>query len=513
MSLRQRIEQFVQFYLTPYPVHASKSKFVHDPIWGTIEIKGHELCILDTPLLQRLRQIPQTGCVFATYPSATHSRLEHTIGVMHLAGRMSEALKKRYSDKVDDRTEQKVRLAALMHDAGHSAFSHTSEEVYGECSDIAEMVETGGEFEDKGPGEVMSYLIATSDPFRRYFEEVKKSNSDLKIEVDDFAPLILGRSSDQNKQFEADIISGAFDADKLDYFPRDGRAAGLELSVDIDRLLHCLEISEAERFDGKRTSCMVVSRGGYNALQQLLFARATMFSTVYHHHTVRACDCMVKACFELFQNNEKPFKQNKVLTEGLSFNSAGDFLFITDNDFYSEPYNHNTLSEEHKLFHDLHYRRLFKRVLTVSSHTIDGLVASEEAKSYYGEFYNLRSQPDKLRSFAKEVWKAAKVECEPHRIWFDIPLKPSFDKAGKALINVASRDEQPKLEKLAKFIPVKEWVDTYRQYNAQSFLFGPPDKETRVKLARAARELIKTTFGFSLTKYAFPSDIRREIDS
>lgn len=340
--LRESIEKFVEHYLQPSNVEADKAKFFHDPIWGTIEVKQHELCILDTPLLQRLRQIHQTGFVHATFPSARHSRFEHTLGVMHIAGKMAKTLRSRYPHIVDVTTEQRVRLAALLHDSGHSAFSHTSEEVYSQCADIIDLLGPDGEFKGKGAGEVISYLIVTSKAFRKFYKRIKATQKELKIDVDDFAPLIIGRAARLENQFEADIISGPFDADKLDYFPRDGRAAGIELALDIDRLHHCLELVKQRRMVGRssnggKTNMLIVNRGGFTAIQQLLFARATLFSSVYHHHKVRACDCMVKGCFEHFRKRGISFKANKAF-EGVSLKSAAEFLFLTDADFFAEAY-------------------------------------------------------------------------------------------------------------------------------------------------------------------------------
>ena len=145
--LQDSIERFVRHYLNPYSIEADKTKFIHDPLWGTIEVTPYEQCILDTPLLQRLRQIHQTGFVYETFPSARHTRFEHTLGVMHMAGRIAKALGSRHPPPVvDDTTEQRVRLAALLHDAGHSAFSHTTEEVYKWCEDITPLLPESGAF-------------------------------------------------------------------------------------------------------------------------------------------------------------------------------------------------------------------------------------------------------------------------------------------------------------------------------------------------------------------------------
>ena len=457
----------------------------------------YELDILDSPLLQRLRQIHQTGFVHATFPSARHSRFEHTLGVMHIAGKMAKTLRNRYPEIVDDTTEQRVRMAALLHDSGHSAFSHTSEEVYNQCDDIVDMLGPGGKFEDKGAGEVISYLIVISKAFKRFYGAIKKKHPELKIEVDDFAPLILNEPARPDKQFEADIISGPFDADKLDYFPRDGRAAGIELALDIDRLHHCLELVEQVRpigpYAGTKTHILIANRGGFTAIQQLLFARATLFSSVYHHHKVRSCDCMVKGCFEYFRQNKLLFKKNRAFA-GVSLESAADYLFLTDINFFAEAYSHDSNTQQHKLIHNLLYRRLLKRVLTISTNTLESFEEDErtaEQKAGYGFFFNLRKNPTAMRNLAQEVLTRATVCCSPCEVWFDIPANPTFDRAGNALINLAPRGKPPILKSLSAFIPVEKWVETYHQYYAQSFLFGPSKKELRVRLARAAMDILR----------------------
>jgi uncharacterized protein len=512
-SLSGRTDRFVANYLTDYAVRAGKTKFVHDPLWGTIEIAPHEQCFLDTPLLQRLRHIHQTGNVYATYPSATHTRFEHTLGVMHLAGRIVASLRKRYQGRLDKGVEQKVRMAALMHDVGHSAFSHTTEEIYQECSDMKASIGSGGPFQGKGAGEVLSYLVATSTPFRDYYKVVQRQHPELTVAVDDFAPLILGRAADPRKQYEADIISGAFDADKLDYFPRDGRAAGLEMSLDIDRLLHCLEIvpqrSTTHRTEGgKSAKAMVVSYGGFNAIQQLLFARATLFSSVYHHHKVRACDCMVKACFEHFVQKGKSFGKRPKLKAGLKLDSAADYLFITDNDYFNEASNQADGSTAHSMVHSLLYRRLLKRALTVSAHTLVDFEDNQEQQANYRELYNLRKRPEQLRAFAASIHEKSGAICECSEVWLDIPAGPSFDKAGRSKINVAPRNSKPKLKRLAEFIPVQKWIETYEQYYTRSYLFGPADCHARARLAEAGIRLLREKYSIELNEAAIAEDIR-----
>ena len=110
---------------------------IRDPIHGFIELDDWEREIVNHPVFQRLRRIRQLGLTDMVYPGATHSRFEHSLGVMHVATRMFEAIVDRRRDflraayKYDDaglaRDKRILRLAALLHDVGHAPFSHGGE--------------------------------------------------------------------------------------------------------------------------------------------------------------------------------------------------------------------------------------------------------------------------------------------------------------------------------------------------------------------------------------------------
>jgi len=106
-------------------------KFYHirDPVHGFITIpeEGVLSDLIDTVEFQRLRYIRQLGVTYNIYPGAEHSRFFHSLGVAHLAGRMYDAI---VADSASvDQEKEKLQIAALLHDVGHSPFSHVLEGV------------------------------------------------------------------------------------------------------------------------------------------------------------------------------------------------------------------------------------------------------------------------------------------------------------------------------------------------------------------------------------------------
>ena len=102
-------------------------KTVRDPIHNNIILDDAEVAIVDTAIFQRLRWISQLSGVRMVYPSGMHNRLAHSMGVMHIAGLYADKIFKGEPDK-----REKVgiaRMAGLLHDIGHSAFSHQFDDV------------------------------------------------------------------------------------------------------------------------------------------------------------------------------------------------------------------------------------------------------------------------------------------------------------------------------------------------------------------------------------------------
>ena len=109
---------------------------VADRLYGEVRLHPLLAAVAATPAFFRLDDVRQLGACFLVYPSATHTRREHSIGVCHLAGLLAERLRALHPHLVDADDVLCVQLAGLLHDVGHGPLSHTFE---------AHVARTGGE--------------------------------------------------------------------------------------------------------------------------------------------------------------------------------------------------------------------------------------------------------------------------------------------------------------------------------------------------------------------------------
>src|SRR3954462_7187213 len=104
----------------------SKKKLIRDAVHGDIEMSGLEVELMDTPEFQRLRGIKQLGTAYLVFPSAVHTRFEHSLGTSWMAHRILESVRRNQSVSADD--ERVIRVSALLHDLTHIPFGHTLED-------------------------------------------------------------------------------------------------------------------------------------------------------------------------------------------------------------------------------------------------------------------------------------------------------------------------------------------------------------------------------------------------
>ena len=224
---------------------------IKDAVHGMIALTELEKRIIDSEEFQRLRNIKHLGLTYLVYPSAMHTRFEHSIGTMHISSSIAESLSLSKEDK------EKIRLYALLHDIGHGPFSHTSERALME-------IDINADHEALGERVILNSKIKDIINERWNVEEI----INLKNEA-------IGQ-----------VVHGAVGADRIDYLKRDSRATGVAYGIiDDDRLISQMF------FDGE---ILGVEMSGLEAAEYLLIARFMMFNTVYLHHTVRIASLMLR---------------------------------------------------------------------------------------------------------------------------------------------------------------------------------------------------------------------------
>ena len=259
---------------------------IRDPIHGFIELDEWERAIVNHPIFQRLRRIRQLGLTDMVYPGATHSRFEHSLGVMHVATKMFDAIVKRkrdflkekyhFTDGGFERDRRIVRLAALLHDVGHAPFSHAGE------PDLMPRDEKGRRYKHE------SYSAAIVVALMKEVIEEHSLNQNHEIKAHDIADFLEGKSSVGRRLFWRHLVSGQLDADRADYLLRDSHHIGVAYGhYDLERLLTTLTAIEDP---ATGSPALAVEEGGLHAAEGLIIARYMMFTQVYFHHTRRAYD-------------------------------------------------------------------------------------------------------------------------------------------------------------------------------------------------------------------------------
>ncbi|BBO35691.1 HD domain-containing protein [Lacipirellula parvula] len=492
--LKEQIDAFVADHLPTDTVawidtYASH-KIIHDALWGTFKLTPYEVALLDTPLLQRLRYLHQTGAVYLTYPSAHHTRFEHSLGVLCQSGRLCAALKASALDegRVDASCEDNVRYAALLHDTGHGPFSHTSEQFYSSLPDMEQFQRDHPEYSQSGGGEILSALIVQSPAFQNFVSGIN-SKRKRKLNCDKIAQLITG-TTDASEVFMSEIVHGPFDADKLDYMPRDGMFSGLKMHVDLDRLFHSIRILTAN-FDGESQTRIAGHLSGLSPLTQVMFNKMLLFTGMYHHHKVRAVDCMLWAIFLLA--TERGAKVG-----GSTLTSCVDFLRLTDDRLLiPELCNDDDIKS---LITDIRERRIWKKALVIARNTVPPSMHNEAGESphhlYAGVATLAGNTQEKVRirrEIAKRIWEVASKPCPIHKVWLDVPQPPGMTEAKQMWIEAPGQLEPHTLE---HFIPVDKWVELYGAHQSRAHVFAPAEA------CKAVGEAAKKVF-YDLFKLEF----------
>lgn len=371
---------------------------IKDPIYGYIYLPdGIVQSIVDTPEFQRLRKITQTSYE-ALYPSATHNRFAHSLGVFHLSTLVAKAieLESLGGYELDDSQSNKYReyletykLACLLHDVGHAPFSHTSEDFYIAKTGrqplherIAGLANDPGFVSDAksaAPHELMSVVVGLEKFGALVGSDAKKSFfaraiTGYKYNIEDYT---AGNAEGVNYSFLNALISllnsKVVDVDRMDYLIRDAFQTGYEsVNIDYERLLGAVRIKKNKN-DGSYN--LVFSKDALSVLENAVYAHDAEKKWIQTHLSICYETYLLENAIKnmMAENDLKDvevFGEESLSESGIALPSGyrlrlmsdGDITFLLknhDNDFTKEYFNRS--KRKHPLWKTEHeYRSYFQ---------------------------------------------------------------------------------------------------------------------------------------------------------
>lgn len=278
-------------------------KQFQDPVHGYLPVRETLVdVIVDTRYFQRLRNVRQLDTTRVVFPTANHSRFEHSLGVYHLGRKAFDSLSDDF-ERLDtdelDRLRLTLESACLLHDIGHFPYSHLGEEFVDE-DELDRLLEDAAYdlrgrladarveqvLEEAKPHETMGLVIV----LREYGEALEKEDID-PVEVCAF---MLGTSTKRVDRWEwevtAQLLSSMIDVDRLDYMLRDDFMAGASLvSVDADRLLRAYTTARQG---------LALSEKALSAIRNYLDGRNAVYMWITQHHKVVCSKALMSELIE-----------------------------------------------------------------------------------------------------------------------------------------------------------------------------------------------------------------------
>jgi len=406
--------------------------FIKDPIHGYIRITNSERKIIDTRPVQRLRRIRQLGPgAEYVYPGANHTRFEHSLGCLYLAGILAESLPVGLSRG----QIREIRIAALLHDVGHGPFSHVFEPLFNRC--------TGKTHED-----MTEWIIEKSE-----LADTLRSEG---LEVEGIKKLAVGRKKTK-KTFLNQIVRGAVDVDKMDFLLRDSYHTGAEYGqIDIFRLIYTMDVLDSN---------LAVDLTALPTLEAFVIARIGAFRAVYFHRTVRAYQIMLERAL-------------KMANEELGFANIRSEQEYLDLDDYSMWIKLRECRKSRDIIGELEARKLLKCSFEGCFFAKDPLATSL-----------LTNEPIRQRL---EEQIAESAGLSPEQVILDVPSVPSVPyyhslttEPMEIPVFYKTKDERripKKLAEVSRVIePLRVFMNIIRVY---------ADEENREKVGKVAREVL-----------------------
>ncbi len=430
---------------------------MRDPIHGFIKISKRERDLIDTEVFQRLRRIRQLAMTSLVYPGAMHTRFDHSIGVMHIAGRICTRLRELNPSTISDEDVDRVRLAALLHDVGHGPFSHVSEHLLDKYAPTD--VDTGQNLEKIH--EKITVDIIQTDP---------KISEILDRDLDSVVEIIEG--SKNIRGWHRDIVSSELDADKMDYLLRDSYFAGVKYGqYDLEKLIEsCLIV------DRRETPLAISSKGIY-ALEQLLLARYHMTQQVYWHRVSLISNEMIIRGITLAIDgrNRQMTKLYKYPKKSKSRTASNENYEKKKKDFvqnYLDYHDEKVIEllrnckqeKAREIFNQLYNRELFKMITEIRfKDERDGMV--------HESLREMAADPIRKGEYEQKIAEHLGIDAD-----YVIIKKPPIRD-----LNYVSQTEAPNPEAIMIFDEKQQVLEFLTEYAGELFFVRPATKASSLE--------------------------------
>ncbi|MCK9360795.1 HD domain-containing protein [Patescibacteria group bacterium] len=430
----------------------------HDNNHKLIHLTQEEVEVVDHPLFQRLRHICQTGLLLYVWPTATHTRFEHSIGVVYMAQMMLNALtrasrsgqKKLYplseaengqaarfhelASETRGELKRLTRLTALVHDLGHGPLSHAFEVFAPRVEDIEPLLDDprldpirplgtrltrgkDGRIRHEAVSCILFSLIWSDLGGEPWVPQAVA----VVLMGDDAKPEMVPNQLRPWLPFVRDIVSSApIDADRMDYLLRDSRSLGVTYGEhEAARILKSILCAKTE--DGYRLGWR---NSGVRAIESFVTSRFHMFAQCYTHKTLRATELMLSDVRQEAVNLDLRI----IRTDNLDV-MADDYERLGDQSFLARLESIDAPGSERlrRIARDLRRRHLWKRLYdfeSYDSHLTERLL-EEMQKAYPGERFIIDKLPLKAMkdldrgAFLMRLDRRGKYSFTKNRSWIE----------------------------------------------------------------------------------------------
>ncbi|MBZ4336410.1 HD domain-containing protein [Corallococcus sp. AS-1-12] len=425
---------------TPHLLDLTKS--ILDPIHGLIRFTENETKVINDPVYQRLRKIKQNGLLHFVFPSATHTRFEHSLGVLFVADSMLRSLlfnsisstsKQRITDAANATPGQAIdlntvpratlkelfrvtRLAALVHDLGHGPFSHTFDRFAPSLDAVLKMLHGGqlpalSDFEDtfrayaaknnhiRAPHEIMSCVFFAHIWQKIDAHDLETPKAITAAILGETAFGFVGSGLAPWVPLIHDLVASApADADRMDYLERDSRSCGVSYGLfDRNRLLKtmlCYKASNGQYRLGLKSS-------GFRAVENFIQARYELFVQVYYHKTNRAIESMLQHISALAGSTTHNIISENSLNDLIrDYVNLGDDIFL---DILRGQGGHKKVDSPaiNEIAQQIHDRQLWKRVAdSQDNRNLDASTQESILQKLKATFPDVTFHLDKIKAAA-----------------------------------------------------------------------------------------------------------------